>query len=561
MNGSTTKRTEIMMKEFRFLLALTEIPINYYSWSSGRIDLINSVFNYISNDSNPAEVFDYFSKNIKFLKVFKKHFDKANFTANYLVYEVLFWSIAIIKKSGLDINKLETNAEQIANSIINCNEEVFRIEQSHYYTNVIKRYTFLSEQLNKIYNTNFDAYITSSEYSKAKIKLARDAYSLIKSSEYLNYIKKEPINITIKALQTKIKNNAICLRPEYQREESMNVQKASSLIESIILGCKIAPIYLYTRLDGTTEVLDGQQRLLAILGFLNISYKNARGEEEASNKTNFKLTGLKYLKELNNTNFNSLPEDIKYDIEHFSLSIIELREENMKHFDPVDLFIRLNNKPYPIKEHSFEMWNAIAPVSITQKIKEIARENSEWFYLRTNQNNKRMQNEEMITNLLYLEVLRQRNKNVQKDARVDMFQIYAKSTHLACMLKNKKFITDFLLSVNQTEFDDYANSLNKFINKLRIVLYSEDLTLKKRLQDLICPEGGKRTLQTIFLLFYIFSPVSDATVKEKQDEIYNNIAGIILYFKQKYVEEDKETHLTEFKEMINKFWNMYSTGK
>ena len=69
-----------------------------------------------------------------------------------------------------------------------------------------------------------------------------------------------------------IKNNRFIIRPEFQRTEVKSRKKASKIIESIILGVKLPPIYVYvTRgedgLDRYT-VLDGQQRLISILKFM-----------------------------------------------------------------------------------------------------------------------------------------------------------------------------------------------------------------------------------------------------------------------------------------------------
>ena len=53
------------------------------------------------------------------------------------------------------------------------------------------------------------------------------------------------------------------------------------------------------RNDNVSEVIDGQQRLLSILGFLQESYKDENGKEQLSNKHGFKLSKLRFLKELN----------------------------------------------------------------------------------------------------------------------------------------------------------------------------------------------------------------------------------------------------------------------
>ena len=58
------------------------------------------------------------------------------------------------------------------------------------------------------------------------------------------------------------------VRPSYQRSEVINLLKASAIIESILLGINLPPIFIFKRLDGVSEVIDGQQRLLTILGFI-----------------------------------------------------------------------------------------------------------------------------------------------------------------------------------------------------------------------------------------------------------------------------------------------------
>jgi len=51
-------------------------------------------------------------------------------------------------------------------------------------------------------------------------------------------------------------------------------------------------------------------------------------------------------------------------------------------FDPIDLFIRLNYKPYPIKIDSFEMWNSYISRELIDNIKDVFNNNKDWFYFR-----------------------------------------------------------------------------------------------------------------------------------------------------------------------------------
>lgn len=56
----------------------------------------------------------------------------------------------------------------------------------------------------------------------------------------------------------------------------------------------------------------------------------------------------------------------------FPMDIIEIDAEQNPDFSQIDLFLRLNTKPYPIKENTFEMWNAYIDKDIVTKVKEIA---------------------------------------------------------------------------------------------------------------------------------------------------------------------------------------------
>ena len=61
------------------------------------------------------------------------------------------------------------------------------------------------------------------------------------------------------------------------------------------------------------------------------------------------------------------------------LWVIEINEKINPEFDPIDLFVRLNNKPYPIKKDTFEMWNSFVSRNIIETIKLIYNKNSKWF--------------------------------------------------------------------------------------------------------------------------------------------------------------------------------------
>jgi Protein of unknown function DUF262 len=103
------------------------------------------------------------------------------------------------------------------------------------------------------------------------------------------------------------------LRPEYQRRSRWTNKQKSLLIESFILNIPIPPIFLYEEDFARYEVMDGQQRLIAIREFLT---------------NQFKLSSLTILSPLNGRNYANLPPRSKRTLERASLSAIVLLKES-----------------------------------------------------------------------------------------------------------------------------------------------------------------------------------------------------------------------------------------
>ncbi len=140
------------------------------------------------------------------------------------------------------------------------------------------------------------------------------------------------------------------------------------------MGINIPPLFICKRKDKVKEVVDGQQRLLAILGFLGKTYIDERGNTVSSDKDKFRLSKLKILSELDGKTIDTVGEEFEEKILEFPMDIIEIDAQQNPDFSQIDLFLRLNTKPYPIKENTFEMWNAYIDKDIVIKVKEIESE-------------------------------------------------------------------------------------------------------------------------------------------------------------------------------------------
>lgn len=77
-------------------------------------------------------------------------------------------------------------------------------------------------------------------------------------------------SMSIGELMSMYKENEIDVHPEFQRSFRWEIEQKSALIESILLGIPMPPIFIFHREDGIWDVIDGQQRLSTIFQFAGI---------------------------------------------------------------------------------------------------------------------------------------------------------------------------------------------------------------------------------------------------------------------------------------------------
>ena len=61
----------------------------------------------------------------------------------------------------------------------------------------------------------------------------------------------------------------LVIDPDFQRNDVWSPKQSAELVESILMGIPIPTIYLFEMKDGSKQVVDGRQRISAILNFLN----------------------------------------------------------------------------------------------------------------------------------------------------------------------------------------------------------------------------------------------------------------------------------------------------
>ena len=144
-------------------------------------------------------------------------------------------------------------------------------------------------------------------------------------------------DIQVQQILLNLEKGQLNVAPAYQRQFRWGNARCSQLIESLILGIPVPNLFMATNSDNSWEVVDGLQRLSAIVKFA--------GSDELRGKLNLGsplvLEGLEKIGTFNGATFSSLPPNIKAHIETRPLKVVTLSDKS----DTVvrfDLFERLN---------------------------------------------------------------------------------------------------------------------------------------------------------------------------------------------------------------------------
>ena len=529
--GRSAKRDKInyLVMQIRTLLSLPYIPIYSYARSSSRQEVIHKAYFLKIASRSPDEVFSAFSHIIDALNKLEIELLNANHFLgnNKLFFEAAFWGLEIlnayncsfkdqeIKRIAHEIvvnNQKEEYWERIINNPEKDLSILFDQTGSHYYSSTNNRYNFVANIFSLLYSIDYSKHLKNpTEFQKImSVNLQHD--------ELKHYQLNKPIpeTLTIEDIISDMQRDRFLVRPDYQRSEVKNVQKASYLMESIMLGINIPPIFVYKRSDKVKEVIDGQQRLLTILGFLGRTYKDENGVTASSNKDLFKLSKLRILTELNGLNVHTISPEFVDKILEFPIDVIEISQEINPEFSQTDLFARLNSKPYPIKENTFEMWNAYIDKDIIMHIRRIA-EKYENIIFRARDT--RMKVEELITSLAYLDY-----RMVATGAELNhMLNVYKKHGQLCARIASKETVTNTLSELsnkNPALFIPSVNSVETFAQKVYLLIDQKPARLKELFSH--SRKGMQhKTDQNYYLLWAMLRKISAEEILAQKEMVFD----------------------------------------
>ncbi len=551
---------ELIMKSIRESLVLHNIPIKYYTVKKQSV--ISKFYDLLYSDVDEEkanEIYNSFISKINLLLKIRAEFLINGITYNRLASECFFWALAILEKENIPL--IQINDKEV-NTLVNCCKKYFEktgnpfeATRSSFAKEIYYRYQTTAKYFSRRYKVSFKIYLETTEEFKDKNRdIKTDAPESISFNE-LRINKPEPSSIAIVDICRLMERQKFLIRPQYQRDEVIDRKKSSAIIESILLGIKIPPIFVYKRADKISEVLDGQQRLLSILGFIQKPYLDVNNVMTKSNKDGFALnlkTGI--LNNLNTKTFKDLTSDERKKIEDFDLWIIEINAASNPNFEQIDLFLRLNNKPYPIKNDTFEMWNSYISRDIIETVKSVYANYKDWFYIR--KNNARMENENLYTSLAYFQYLCN-NSSVDREYEYDGIDIYKVGDRINFRVRSKNEISRILQ--DSTCKDGFLNAINdlegRFIRKLMILLSDNTIEisrLNRELDDLVTGDNMKRAHQSLYALwFFLFDiPLSN---------INNNKKSIIKDIRQLYASMVSASSKEEFLVLVSNFKSKYNS--
>ena len=526
-----------ILSRIRNVLVMKYIPIQSYASANSKPDLIRiymwSKVELVPIDSVISEI----NIILKALNEIRNIFLSENPTLaeNNLLFETLYWGLSVVLSKNREAFE-RLKFEEIAKDILNCSDiscfwtnvnvekktldMVFFATGSHYYRSIYNRYIFVANYLSRLTGIDFSLSLKNRGSFKAVISNP----VIEKQFKDFKLSKVDPASATIYDILKDVKADRFIIRPNYQRTEVMNTQKASYLIESILLGIRIPPIFVYKRNDNVREVIDGQQRLLSILGFLKEEYRNENGDIEISKKNGFKLSKLRFLTDLNGKDKDGVEEvNARYidRILDFQIDTVEIKQSQNPNFNPIDLFLRLNSKPFPITVNTFEMWNAYVSKDYLVKIKAFANRYAGKLF---KEKDTRMKNEELITMLAYLAYEKRKNSVAPND----YLNIFVRNQKINARFKDKSSITTALGNLTQAHDDIFFRALedvDEFIKKLEL-LAGPVFSMFYLMINHTRKNTNTKTNQNFYLLWLILQNVSMERLGLEKSSIFTQIQRI-----------------------------------
>ena len=565
------EKINLLLVAIREIMVMPYIPI--IGEKSVRVgtavyDRYYEVFINTLSEKEKKEKIEEFVKIISKIYLVKEKLNNANngLKDNILFFKSLYWMLSVLYKEYSN-EFYSFNVNQFVHYVENGGQIYFDNYKNITPDSVESRHAYMNKYINKELNLNTTNYIYCTKKNKTEVKYRKNIK--LKNNENWNGIGSNRQVITIRdtlkitEIIKLIKNNRFIIRPEFQRTEVKSRKKASKIIESIILGVKLPPIYVYvTRgedgLDRYT-VLDGQQRLISILKFMGEPITDEKFNYIKTYKNKYALLGLKDLPGLNSKVYeegeNSINQFKRQPILNYEIEVIKIDRQANPNFNSVDMFLRLNQNPCPIRINSFEMWNSFDIIDSINRIKEIAK------YSLFKQYGNNMKEEELVTTLAYMNYREITIENIR-----DFFSIYMymenkdkQNEHyeIKMTIPNKEQITKFLEEMEPSSEQEkiflYSiDSVSDFVDKLKTLSQEDEKALIKIFNpNISVPRNGNK--KDFYITWLFLQQLDRHIVNTYRKTILKDMEEIFKLMKNMPKNRNEESFINYIKNLINKY--------
>lgn len=209
----------------------------------------------------------------------------------------------------------------------------------------------------------------------------------------------KPNTLAVSWFYGEYQKKALTLSPKYQRNAIWSIGQKCFLIDSLMSACPIPQVYINIKTEGLGkdkktlyEVVDGQQRLRAILEFLNDEYKLV-----STTVRSYPVSEL-YKKHIGKS-YSELPDGIQNAIWDYQIAVQELRGKDQLEIQ--GLFRRLNYVVESLNDQ--ELRHSQYFGEFAETVESLTKEQF-WddFNLFTRRDSRRMKDAEFVSELLVI---------------------------------------------------------------------------------------------------------------------------------------------------------------
>lgn len=565
------EKENLLLIIVRELITMPYIPIigeNNVQCNSKIIDKYYSKFITVYTEKEQKNKLVEFEKIFEKLYLIKEKLSETDFNLQNRIpfFKSIYWMLSIMY-NNFSAKFYDFNIDKFCHYIQDDGQEYFDTYNNLSGHDIEKRNEYMKNYMEKELKININSYVEKIKKNKKAIIYKKDLNISKDKDWYSPYLsqqlttRKETMELS--EIISHIKQDRFVVRSNYQRGEVFDKVKASRIIESIILGVKLPPIYLYTEIQGngisTEIVLDGQQRLIDILKFMGEPVTDQEYKYIRTYKDKYSLKGLRDLDGLNNKFYEEGPDSInqfkREPIEDYIFDVIRIDKNGNENVDFVDIFIRLNQNPCPISMNSFEMWNSFDIIETINEIKEIAK------YKGFEQQRSAMKEEELVTTLAYMDYIGLNIENVHDffnfDIRTDNKNTQKEKSLIRMRAKGKRDITNLLEkmepnSEQEKEFLDSVNSINNFVDKLKIISNDD----YKELIRLLNPNRRKPVRgdkNCFYIMWLIFRELDIHIVQTYKKEILEDFQKMFSLMQNMPKDKDENDFINYVKSLIRKY--------